>query len=79
MVVMVNVCIAVQASNILGVQPKPFSLDTHIFEPDEYEDAVRCLTNYKYNVKTTATRLILSARSTSASTCTHFSRRVCSV
>ena len=31
-----------QASNILGVQSKPFSPDTHVFEPDEYEDPVRC-------------------------------------
>lgn len=30
-----------QASNILGVQSKPFSPDTHVFEPDEYEDPVR--------------------------------------
>ena len=30
-----------QASNILGVQSKPFAPETHVFEPDEYEDPVR--------------------------------------
>lgn len=34
-------CLLMQASNILGVQPKPFSPETHVYEQEEYHDQVR--------------------------------------